>query len=179
MGSWEYTDEQKDIMDWGKEYGTQTAPTYEKDQKDLKRYNTGNDPKGKLTRFLTPYRVQAGVQREGMLEDYRNEMGGTQGGFAMSGAHVAAGSARLRRESLRDQGMAEVSAYVQRGEGLHDRVTGAFEAAKAREMAAQGLAAGIANNPHYKSTWGDFWKGLAQSAIAGGSQIASAAVGKV
>lgn len=162
---WEYTDEQKESMDFGNNYGFQTNPLYDKDRNQYKKYQQGDDRKGKLTRFLTPMRIAHGVQREGMVDDYYQEAGGTQGGFAQSGAQLAAGAARLRRESDRDYGNTEASAYVMRGEQLHDRVTSAYEAAMARELQARGIAANVSNNPHYRSTWGDFWKGVLGSVI--------------
>lgn len=170
---WNYSDQSQGVYNaamgaYNQDY---YDPLYNRQVRMARAYQRGDDRKGKLTAFLNPLKISAGVRKEHAEEDL-------MGGMAMSpgGADLMAGAkARLGREYDRDLGNEEAGAYVQRGEALDAGVHQAYMDNQGIKQGYLGQALGAAGQGQYQEP---FWKTLVKGAISGGSSIASAYAGR-
>jgi hypothetical protein len=167
-----YSDEQKNAIDYGMNYGFQANPWYDKTNKWYKQWMRGG-PKAEamFARHIAPLRTSAGIRKNNAIADYGRAMapGVGEGGAAQ----LAAGSARIGREYDSDLGMAEVAGHSQFGEGLRSSIDSMFENAKGRELSAYQTAAGI--QPTQQT---GFWEKFALAALGGASTVAGAYAGR-
>lgn len=167
---WDYTDAQRRVMDQAGQYGHQRNPRYEKNVRDSENFWNGWNPKGKLTDDTEAMAVDAGVARENAVSDTWDA---TPMGMGSATGSLMAGRAAMARTAGDDaliRGRSD--AYVQGGINKTAETNAQFNAGEARYLAALGIKAGIANNPHETVPW---WKQLAMAAVGVTKQVAAAA----
>ena len=167
---WEYTDEQKDVMTTAGGYGHQYAPRYQKDVRDVKNFWKGDNPKGKLTDDYESMTVDAGVAREDAVSNVWDQ---TPMGLGSATGSLMAGRAAMTRTAGDDAlTRGKSDAYVQGGLNKTADVDAQFNAGEQRYLAALGIKANVASNPHETVPW---WKQLAMAAVGVTKQVAAAA----
>lgn len=160
------TDEQKGVYDEAMGYGHQYAPDYQRNQRELKRYN-----KGKMrTDFMTP--VLQGMDAD-FADSMRSYDNANAPGFNAGGAELAAATkASLAGKYTRDRGLVASNLYHARGESLADRVNSQYESGENRYLSALGLAGNMANSAHDDRRQGGFLNQLLTTGLNVASQWA-------
>lgn len=142
-----YTGAQEGVMDDFLNYGERYSPTYQRDQRDYKRYRRGDDSKGKLTSWMNPLIARLGQNTESAVQHY-NEGYGNTGFNAGGGALTAGADAHIRLEGQKNAGDTLGAAYEDHFSGLHDDINQEYENGQNRYLTSLAGAAGIANNPY-------------------------------
>lgn len=143
-----YTDEQQAGIDWGMNYGHQSA-TEGGDRKKYRAYEKGM---GNIN-FMQPELNREQTDLNANVENYTRQAGS---GFSPGGgAYAIAGAARLRNEGNAAIARNAGSMYAQRGNELWNRFHTSSEDAYNRELQAHGIAAGLQNNPEDETRKGN------------------------